>query len=562
MQRLGIRADALHPQALGDANALRQYGIVFVGPRDVVESARRVNAVLEGWLAPGRLLIGFAPDGADRAFGVSSPQALPQPEGDFSITGYAELQETPLTAPFLADPYLERRLVIMSPARGVSVADGEELARLIARDGIDTGLAAITHRRVGDGQAFYFAFSVPKTLWAMQQGRPVDDDYDGDGYWRLGDAMTLCSENLEVAHADAILFLLQRMLAELPLPVISRVPPVEGRVARAAFYWGGDDEAAAEAQVWASDWMRERELPYHINIMPREGAFALSTDEFRHIRRNRHEPSLHFNFMDGFEHPGGFHEGDVTEQVRLYEQAFGERPICTVNHWCRWTGWVEPARWKLGCGIRADNSRIHRPSPPLNPAGLIGFGFGTAFPYWTYDDHTGSNEWLEFLNEPIVSYEIGYKAGTDERDWETVHRAVDLAIAHRLTMDMFYHPPNIARYPTCREAIEEMLRYVGSKNVPVRHMANDELCRWWRRRAGSRISIREAAPRTGRLVLDCTVAPHEGIAVCVPLPGASEADVLLNDAATLCDHDEQWGQRHVSLVVPRGEHTVEVRSRP
>jgi len=559
MERLGVHADVLPPDALGDAAMLSQYGVLFVGPRDVVLLPRRVGATVERWLAGGRILIGFAPDGLDEAFRVASPEPIGQPEGDFSIAGYAELQETPLTAPLLADPYLQRRLVIMSPIRAVSAGEADELARLIAPDGADTGLAAITHQRVGDGHGFYFAFSVPQTLWVMQQGRPVDNDYDGDGYWRLGDAMTLCSEDLEVAHADAILFLVQRMLAELPLPVFSRVPPAEGRVARAAFYWGGDDEAVAEAQVWASDWMRQRELPYHINIMPKEGAFALSKDEFQHIRANGHEPSLHFNFMDGFEHPGGFGEADVEEQVRLYREAFGETPTCTVNHWCRWTGWAEPARWKLSCGIPADNSRLHRPSPPLNPAGLIGFGFGTAFPYWTYDDHTGENRRLDFLNEPIVSYELGYKAGADERDWETVHRAVDIAIAHRLTMDMFYHPCNVARYPTCREAIEEMLRYVGSRDVPVRHMGNDEVYRWWHRRAASRITVQEAAFEKQMLVLHCVAAPHDGITVTVPLPGASEAEALLNGAATACDHEELWGRQCVSVVVPRGEHTVELR---
>jgi len=393
----------------------------------------------------------------------------------------------------------------------------------------------------------------------MQQGRPVDDDHDGDGYWRLGDAIVLSAENLEVAHADAILLLVQRMLAELPLPVISRVPPAEGRVARAAFYWGGDDEAVAEAQVFASDWMRERELPYHINIMPKQGGFALSKDEFGHIRANGHEPSLHFNFMDGFEHPGGFGQSDVEQQVRLYREAFGETPTCTVNHWCRWTGWAEPARWKLSCGIRADNSRFHRPSPPLNPAGLIGFGFGTAFPYWTYDDHTADNRRLDFLNQPIVSYELGYTAGTDERDWETVHRAVDMALAHRLTMNMFYHPCNVAQYETCREAIDEMLRYVAGKDIPVRHMANDELYRWWRRRAASRIAVQDTDSGGRALVLDCAAMPHDGITVSVPLPGASQAEALLNGAPTVCDHEQLWGRQRVSVVVPRGEHTLEVR---
>jgi len=50
-------------------------------------------------------------------------------------------------------------------------------------------------------------------------------------------------------------------------------------------------------QVSASDFMKSRGLPYHINLMPLNGRFAISRAEFRHMRANGHELSLHYNFM-------------------------------------------------------------------------------------------------------------------------------------------------------------------------------------------------------------------------------------------------------------------------
>jgi hypothetical protein len=213
-----------------------------------------------------------------------------------------------------------------------------------------------------------------------------------------------------------------------------------------------------------------------------------------------HEISLHFNFIHGFARGDGFTEADVREQVRFFEEAFGCLPVCTVNHCCRWCGWVEPARWMSAAGVKADNSRVHRRSPPLNPVNEIGFGFGTGFPFWCCDDASGGDRRLDFLCVPITGYEIGYRSvisgsapeeDPDQQDLPQVERGLEIAAHYHLTMNMFYHPVYIARSAACRAAIEALLAGIERRGLRAAHMGNDSLCGWWAARSRSAIEAWE-----------------------------------------------------------------------
>ena len=237
--------------------------------------------------------------------------------------------------------------------------------------------------------------------------------------------------------------------------------------------------------------MREQGLPYHVNIMPRpDGAFPLSKQEFDRIKANGHETSLHFNYIDGHEHPYAFTEADIRQQVEWYQAAFGETPVCSVFHWCLWHQWSEPAEWMAACGIQADNSRIHSGSPPLNPVNLCGYSFGTAFPFWHRSDWRSGNQRVDFLSEQIVAYECGYVGG-EGTEFSQLHRAIRDAAYWHSTTDFFYHPVNVGNRPECREAIVEALRYANEQELKVVHMGNDELNEWWRARSAARIEDTE-----------------------------------------------------------------------
>jgi len=494
LSRLGLTAQTIHPAALADSQRIGDYSLLFIGR--ILESRLPEGAasVLSGWVAQGGVLVGFATQGLDDLFGVEAEGWIDQPQDEFSISGYFRFSDLPLTTDIHSDYHPSQPLVTVSPLRRVTPTSSEVVANLLlpaserpgkGEDAEPTPWAAITQRQLGSGWAFYFAFDVAQTMWTIHQGRPVDADYDGDGYLRAGDARIIAENETEVGYTDELHFLLQKIIGLQPLPLIHQIPPVDGGVADVLFFFGGDDEAAHGIQVTASGFMKSRNLPYHINLMPVEREFGVSADEIEQIESNGHELSLHYDFMTGFEHPTGFSEQDVKQQAELFRQAFGRAPVCTVNHCCRWTGWCEPARWMVAVGQKADNSWIGAPTPPINPVNTIDFSFGTAFPRHVWEDWAHSNERLDFVVEPITAYEVGYL--NEDTDFDILHRAVDLAAKYRLTMNMFYHPVYIADYPACQQAIDELLRYIQGKGIVPAFMGNDALALWWLQRAEARV---------------------------------------------------------------------------
>ncbi|UCH34526.1 MAG: hypothetical protein JSV65_18710 [Armatimonadota bacterium] len=563
LERLGIAAARVPPSALATPKRLARLGSIILG--GVAEAVPgEAAAALTEWVRAGGTLIGFAVEGLDGLFGIRPRAAVPQPEDEFAITGYLEFTRGTLTHGIHSPLAPEQRLIIISPVRPVVPVKGREVARFFAPhaaapdDGARaraTRLAIVTARRVGKGWAFYFGFDVPHTIWALQQGRPIDRDYDGDGYLRFGDAMVIGSNSPHVPYADELALLVQNMLARRPTPMLHQLPPTDGAVPDALFHFGGDDECQPGVHLPASDFMRSRGLPYHINLMPLDGRFAISRQEFRRIRANGHELSLHYNFMDGFTHPGPFAEQDVAAQVALYRAAFGRAPVCTVNHWCRWAGWAEPAKWMLAAGAKADNSRIHYGSPPLNPVNRMGFAFGTAFPYFFRDDWRGGNARIPFVQEPIVAYEVGYEGGAT--DFRMLRHAVDIAARYHMTMNMFYHPVYIASYPACRTAIDELLRYVRGRKLRAVFMGSDELWRWWWQRSRGRIGRARAGGDAVSFTARCGYSG--GFVVKLPLGREKPTRCLVDGKPVRFHVERRFGRTWVLVPLPRGEHDVAVK---
>jgi hypothetical protein len=566
LDRLGVTGVRINPSSLANPRRLARFGCIIVGGLNGDKVSTRAAQALADWVKQGGTLIGFAPDGLDEVFGTRPRAPTPQPRDDFAITGYLELARTPLTQGIHSTLRPEQRLIIISPVRPVAAHAAREVARFLrphpsapddgarARDG---GLAAVTARRLGRGWACYFGFDVAHSVWAIQQGRPVDADYDGDGYYRSSDAVVIGRNSPQVAYSHELILLLRGMLSQAPLPMVHELPAHDGECPDALFYFGGDDECAPNVQVPASDFMRSRNLPYHINLMPVQGRFAISRREFRHIRANGHELSLHYNFWDGFAHPGPFAEADVVAQNAAFRKAFGRRPVCTVNHGTRWTGWSEPAKWMQAVGGKADNSRIHWPSPPLNPVNRLGFAFGTPFPYFFRDDWRGKNARIPFLQEPIIAYELGYEG--DATDFGMLRRAIGVAVRHHMTMNMFYHPVYIVNYPACRAAIDELLRYLRARKARAVFMGNDDLWRWWRQRSRARIK----APRLcdGCVSFTARCGYGGGFVVKVPLSRAAPVRCTANGKPARFHVERRFGRDWVFLPLPPGEHDVVVETR-
>jgi len=106
-------------------------------------------------------------------------------------------------------------LPIFSPLELVELADSnaEVMAELLHAGRFPTGHPSVVRRKLGSGEAWYFAFDLTQTLWVMHQGRPIDRDDDGDGYYRTGDAIPFNRlHNLEIPFGDYWLQLLEQIV--------------------------------------------------------------------------------------------------------------------------------------------------------------------------------------------------------------------------------------------------------------------------------------------------------------------------------------------------------------
>jgi hypothetical protein len=541
------------------ADSLASLAVLILPDLDAKYLQSPEKAALRDWVAAGGLLIGFATEGLGDLFGVRVEGEVPQAEDCYSLTAALRFSDAELSRPLLPPTEEDTPIPIAAPVKLLRAEAGSRaLVQLLSLFGRDLRRPAVTLREVGQGQAMYFGFNVAHSVWVMHHGRPILDDFDGDGMLRSSDAMILRPFSTALPYADLLVMLLRNVIGRRGVPFIHALPPLPetGEVPDALFHWGGDDEALAGQQVPASEFMRGLGLPYHINIMARPGAgFSLSKAEYDQLKANGHEPSLHFNFIDGVQHPYSFTRQDIQRQVDEYVAAFGETPVCSVFHCTVWNLWHEPAEWMASCGLLGDNGHIHQPCPPANPINIVGFGFGTGYPYHFYQDWRKDNDRIRFLELPINAYECGYWQHTEVLDLKPLHRAVDLARFWHTTMNMFYHPVLIYGFPQCKAAIKAGLEYMLEIGLKPIHMGNDGLTHWWLAR--SEANIRDAHRASeGR---DMTVHANwpDGVVVQV-LVNSPDAQATVDGQPQPTVVREEHGACWLYVSVPQGMHEVRV----
>jgi hypothetical protein len=145
-------------------------------------------------------------------------------------------------------------------------------------------------------------------------------------------------------------------------------------------------------------------------------------------------------------------------------------------------------------------------------------------------------------------------------------------------MNMFYHPVYIARSPACRAAIKALLAGIEKRELRAAHMGNDALYAWWEARSRSGIAEWEETNRKLRFRTRCKA--RGGMVVQVPLGARGQefntearrhgdrsgddgiaADPTRAQVDGRAAHGEirwEFGQRWLWLVVPAGDHEVEV----
>jgi len=565
---MGLRATELPVEAMAETSALASYKYLFIGSIELNESQQEA---LRRWISDGGVLIGFAIRGADGLFGIRHQATKAQPDDEFTISGYGSFPKRSSGMQAAAsNPHYDYRsalLPIFSPLELVSAENERavEKATLLNAGRAATGHPSVVNGKIGSGETWYFAFDFAQTIWVMHQGRPIDRDYDGDGYYRTGDAIPFSRlHDLEIPYGDYWMQLLEEILSAAPQPFIHQIPPLaDGSIPDLLIHFGGDDECTPGIQVKASNYMKERGLPYHMNLMPVDGKFAIDREAYRAIKNNGHDLSIHFDFVKPHFH---YTEADVLEQIELYKEAFGEVPIASVNHWCTGTGWAEHARWASAGGMKGDNSRAHAFNPPYNPINQMGYGFGTVYPHFVYDDYKHHNARIPFVNIPIGFFEPRIYEASMERDIARIHNSVDRAVFFGWTLNMFIHPVYISddkENQHCLPALNELLRYLDAKGIKAVHHSTNALCLWWIDRSQTEINDYAAKKSVnGGTVISFEVKTESANGVLVKLP---VPDDYLEPIVYSLDREnregiirKQNGLSWVFIRVPKGTHKVKV----
>ncbi|MHB0998462.1 MAG: hypothetical protein ACYC27_04370 [Armatimonadota bacterium] len=540
IDRIGLTAEPVTASDIEDR--LMNLSVIFIS--GTASKLMTVEApVLTNWVKAGGILIGSNIGTIDELFGNQYSEKIVQ-QNEFSISGKFHLRESGFTAGVHSPFYPDEPLLAASDIRLVNPISSETIAVIDDK-------AVITAKKIGYGWAFYFGFDIAQTFWVIQQGCPVDRDIDNDGYLRTGDGVLIGNSEPKIAYTDELAQIIQNMIGVQPYPLIDQLPPDNGMVPDMMLYYGGDDEGDSDIQVESAEFMHSRGLPYHLNCMPIYGKFGVDKDQISRLHELGTETSLHYDFINGFEHPSGFTEDDVKIQAQLYLEHFGETPVCVNTHFGRWVGWYEAAEWMMKAGAKSGNMQIHIPLTEMNPVNTIGFAFGTSFPHHYWMGHERNNEKLDMLSLPVTAYEVGY-IGEDQVDAEMIETTVNLACHYRSIMNIFYHPIYVARYPACREAIDLLKSMLAKFGIRAIHSTPDNVTQWWNDRSNSRIC--DIVLSDDKLSFKTSTSSPSGIMVKVPADRIDVDDVHLPHRVI-----DSSGQRCLLVIVPQGENEISLK---
>lgn len=552
---LGVAA-ACYESVAACCGALERHKVVFLG--DVSVSAAEKER-LQKFCADGGAVIGALTEGMDDLFGVEGVCVHPEADDEYTIQAYAGWDEA--AAGYLP-PTLRKNITLPVISRYRECRPAEDVDSLLfflpptsfaISGGRNSGAPLLTVRRIGKGRAYYFAFSLTQTLCNLHQGRPADRDWDGDGFYRTGDQITLTQcHDLSVPYGDLYLSMLEAVLDEMGIPTVWKLPPMEnGEITELAVHFGGDDEYDhTNVQLPAAKRMHDFGLPYHLNLLPggKLGSgdeFAVSREDYQRLKALGCERSIHFDF---FKPRTFFTEEDVNRQLDTYEQVFGEMPVCSVNHVMMWTGWTDFPRWCEKRGMKGDASRVHVfLVPDANPVNKFGLAFGTAFPHFVMDDWRYHNRMLDYCYLPVMLYEPRVSEKNREEDEKNLAAILDRSRAQGWLLNFFIHPVYVSRDEDCVRAIAYTVKYLGEKGYRARFFGTDEACLWWHARKKTTLSFDGEA---------YTVSADYRDGAVLRFPDAFADTCLLDGKEARLERRVVDGKPCKLLAVAQGEHTV------
>lgn len=548
LSRLGVPGRAWYP---GQAAEFDKGDVLLVGGDALLPE---IAEELAKGVGQGLTLIGFATAGGDSLFGIHTEGITPQPEDAFTLNGYFTVGADAQTA-YMNVPEKQPALPVFSPVILAQEAGAERLGDVTVDGERRAGLLRC-------GNAFYFAFDLPQTLWASTQGRPVTENYPGFSIGRLPSArITPLDYNTEIAYGDYYLLILQNILADLGYAMLHRLPPAEdGTVPDLMLYYAGDEDSTeTKITLDAAAIMAERGLPYHVNLMPYGESmdFQLSPAQFDTLRKGGCELALHYNMAGEYEWCA-FTEENFRLQYRAYLQHFGIPCVSTVGHCLAHNGWAERMRYLEGIGVRGEFERSAEYDPDdVNAFNLYGFAFGTSAPFFAYDDGAHGNRRMDFVEAPIAYYEP--RIGGDYSDGvEKIDRCVDAAVYFGRMINLFTHPHYVtgkSGYDNAMTlaALDESVRYIAENGYTVQHSAPDAICQFWHGRRRSSVETDDAT-------LYYVESACDGLVVRVPADSARlDVEISVNGKAAAPVYKTIDGRLWLMVpVLGEGGHVIEI----
>jgi hypothetical protein len=573
LHEMGVTFEALPYEKLNDMQILSHYTAILLGAQTGNCLDKEKKDTLHDWVKHGGLLIGFMTSGMDELFGIESREIIEEEE-PYNISAYFDLLPHILTRNIHPHIFLEQQLLILSSLREAACTSAVKLGCLYDVCHKDTRNAAITWNQYGKGFTAWFAFDVPKTVWILHQGKPLYDFPQTQVTPRTRDGFVLDNNSGKIPYADEIIYLLTNMLATQGEPFIYTLPPHIGKVPDAAIVWGGDEYfGPASLSLAASDFMRELNLPYHINIESEN--HPITKEEFQHITvRNKHEISLYI-LLDENNH---ITLQRIQQQRDKLMERFGIEPGCCLFNVVRWYGWAEPARWLAEGGGTSIHSKLPNArglEHPFGNSSAFAMNAGTANPFHYYDDAEHNNAFIPCVEQPPVGYELGHNGSTGvkveisddnethldidssdatrgddvSQNYDDIHLPVDMAVKYHTLSHFFYHPLYIEGYPNCREAIRRIVKYIDFLDADVYHMANNQAAAWWNER---RNAMAQIVSRTNNCVkINVTGGENFGIIVKFPLLQKIK-NISVNNADTEYRIIQDFGKEWLHIAIPPG----------
>lgn len=503
--------------------------VLFIGEGDYSANAE----ALKDFVKNGGTLIAFATEGLNDLFKIKKIGTL-RKMSEYDIVTYLKFAESANAPRFVRD----YKLPVIFEALNLE-AKGSVLAYSL---GTEMPLPMITETKIGKGKAVYFAFSLTRTMWYINQGRPVYADMDGDGVCRAPDAQILGEgDDPTVPVTDMYLHFLENYFADKLIPIIHQLPPKDGKPTDyVTFYVGDEDRCGYDEMHTAIEAFKSYGITeYQVNMQQEEDQNSYTIDKagFDDLEKQGLTLTLHLDFITPELYRYKYNE--MVRQFKLFEERFGKKPESANTHWLVYSGFGEVPRWFDEQGVKyAVYYHCTRTClADMNKMSIYGTAFGTTYPTHAFDDgEHGNVKYSDVAQMKIFYYEPRVRQEGDE---DKITAVLDEAAAMGYFANIFIHPAyfTIERENTLR-ALETILKHHEGKNVLTDSTRG--LAEWWQKKCASKITDGEASFKT-----NCVVKFPSNVKK-VEVDGV-KAEITRKTVA---------GKEWAMVVVPQGKHTV------